>query len=236
MSNGVCSQFGNNIHISDVYNDGNAVHQHWFDLPLLNLRANTGDVLVAWVNLDPDNPPDEIMLQWMVTENVGLGAHIWEHRAYWGANNIAWGTDGSTNRFYVGPLPSAGAWVRLEVPAAAVGLEGKIIQGMAFSLHGGRAAWDQAGKFIPDMDGNGLPDSWEIQNFGHIGVDPNGDPDHDGLSNLQEYLAGSDPRSRISIAWLYITIPPVAINLPGSGSASSPNSPPSSSANSMGSV
>ena len=43
------------------------------------------------------------------------------------------------------------------------------------------------------LDANGLPIAWELQNFGHTGVDPNADPDHDGMSNLQEYLAGTDP-------------------------------------------
>jgi hypothetical protein len=43
------------------------------------------------------------------------------------------------------------------------------------------------------LDGNGLPIAWELQNFGQTGVDPNADPDHDGVSNLQEYLAGTDP-------------------------------------------
>src|SRR5215475_4962701 len=46
----------------------------------------------------------------------------------------------------MGPLPAAGGWVRLEVPASAVGLEGKTLNGMAFTLYGGRANWDKAGK------------------------------------------------------------------------------------------
>jgi Bacterial TSP3 repeat/Alpha/beta hydrolase of unknown function (DUF900) len=44
-----------------------------------------------------------------------------------------------------------------------------------------------------DTDGNGLPDQWEITNFGHIGVDPNADPDGDGFTNLQEYQNGTNP-------------------------------------------
>jgi len=46
----------------------------------------------------------------------------------------------------MGPLPPAGGWARLEVPAAAVGLENTVVDGMAFMLYGGQATWDYAGK------------------------------------------------------------------------------------------
>ncbi len=46
---------------------------------------------------------------------------------------------------------------------------------------------------LTDSDGNGLPDPWELTYFGHIGVDPNADPDKDGLSNLAEYRGGTNP-------------------------------------------
>jgi hypothetical protein len=45
------------------------------------------------------------------------------------------------------------------------------------------------------LDSSGLPIAWELQNFGVTGVDPNADPDHDGQSNMQEYLAGTDPNN-----------------------------------------
>jgi hypothetical protein len=44
-----------------------------------------------------------------------------------------------------------------------------------------------------DPDGSGLPVIWEQIYFGGTGVDPNADPDNDGLSNLQEYQYHTNP-------------------------------------------
>jgi hypothetical protein len=109
-------------------------HQHYFFNASSTLSVVAGDTLFAYVYLDPANPPSQVMLQW----NEPNGS--WNHRAYWGANTISWsGT-------FMGPLPPLGQWVRLEVPASQVGLEGRVIDSMAFTLYGGRATWDRAGK------------------------------------------------------------------------------------------
>jgi RHS repeat-associated protein len=117
---------------------GGMIHQHFFDGATNTLNVNAGDMLYTWAWLDPANMPQQLMLQW----NDGS----WDHRAYWGANNIPWGVDGTASRKYMGGLPAGGGWVKLEVPASAVGLEGRAVKGMAFTLYGGRAAWDKAGK------------------------------------------------------------------------------------------
>jgi subtilisin family serine protease len=50
-----------------------------------------------------------------------------------------------------------------------------------------------------DTDGNGLPDWWELKYFGHLtGTDPNADPDQDGMSNLAEWVAGTNPTNAAS--------------------------------------
>jgi hypothetical protein len=40
---------------------------------------------------------------------------------------------------------------------------------------------------------NNAWDAWQLKYFGHLGVDPNADPDHDGMTNGEEFLAGTDP-------------------------------------------
>ena len=124
------------------------MHQHYFTNASETLAISTGDFLYAWVYLDPLNPPSEVMLQW----NDGN----WEHRAYWGANQLTWGTDGTNSRRYMGPLPATDQWVRLQVPASAVGLEGHTLNGMAFSLFGGKATWDDAGKSGPQCSDSSI--------------------------------------------------------------------------------
>jgi len=52
-----------------------------------------------------------------------------------------------------------------------------------------------------DLDADGLPDCWEIEYFGSIyAYGPNDDPDADGFTNMQEYLAGTDPTAPNSVA------------------------------------
>src|SRR5437868_4918857 len=70
----------------------------------------------------------------------------WYPRAFWAATILSSATKGTATRRYMGPLPAAGQWVRLEVPASQVALEGRTLNGMAFSQFDGRATWDYAGK------------------------------------------------------------------------------------------
>jgi hypothetical protein len=103
------------------------------------LVVGEGDVLFAHVYLDPKQPPREVMLQW----HTAAG---WSHRAYWGANAIDWGKDGTPERLGMGGLPAAGRWVRLEVPVERLKLApGTVIDGWAFTQHGGSLHWDAAG-------------------------------------------------------------------------------------------
>jgi len=124
------------------------VHQHRFEDATGTLVVAAGDRLYAWVCLDPDNVPSTLMFQWRSGD--------WEHRAYWGEDLIDEGEDGAASRRRMGDLPAAGEWQRLEVLAADVGLEGDAVNGMAFTLFGGRAAYAAAGK----ADASGVEQEW----------------------------------------------------------------------------
>lgn len=50
-----------------------------------------------------------------------------------------------------------------------------------------------------ETHGDGLPAWWKWQHFGTLDVDPDADPDGDGLTNLEEYLASTDPNTHNSL-------------------------------------
>lgn len=117
----------------------------------LFLGVETGAVVTAdtrfyaWVYLDPEQPPQAVMLQF----NDGN----WEHRKVWGNDAIAYGRRPESHAAYQrsGDLPPAGLWVRLEATAAEVGLApGAKIAGMAFTQFGGVAYWSGAGLLSSD--------------------------------------------------------------------------------------
>jgi hypothetical protein len=89
--------------------------------------------------LDPAGPPEAIMIQF----HTGG----WKHRAVWGnGDKIGFGKPGTIERVDMGALPKSGEWVRLEVPAAKLGLKaGMKVDGYAFTQFGGTVAWDRLG-------------------------------------------------------------------------------------------
>ncbi|MBX3442466.1 MAG: PSD1 domain-containing protein [Planctomyces sp.] len=118
--------------------EGSGVTQHFFTGASSPLVINEGDRLFAYVYVDPQNPPKTVMLQF----NDGT----WEHRAFWGEDAIPFGAGDTDGHRHLGPLPTAGEWVRLEVEAAHVGLKpGAALNGWAFTQYDGLCYWDQAG-------------------------------------------------------------------------------------------
>jgi hypothetical protein len=116
---------------------GPGARQQHFKQAVGGPAVQAGDRLFAHVWLDPDSPPRSLLLQWRSGD--------WNHRAFWGERGTWPGTAGTASLLPRGPLPEAGGWVRLEVPAADLELEGKVLDGFAFAILDGGALWDCPG-------------------------------------------------------------------------------------------
>jgi hypothetical protein len=57
-----------------------------------------------------------------------------------------------------------------------------------------------------DTDGDGLLDSWEIEHFSGLGIEPGGDEDGDGDTNLDEFEEETDPNDFFNGASATITV------------------------------
>jgi hypothetical protein len=59
------------------------MHQSYFYNAMNVLTPIAGDKLYTWIVIDPNDPPQEVMLQWLTTDGMG-----WDHRAFWGKRLI----------------------------------------------------------------------------------------------------------------------------------------------------
>ncbi len=137
---------------------------------------------VGWINVGSGSPANGIRYQNLTAADFGVNNDgLGNLRGYaWGAN-IGWLNFENTG-------------------APKINIKTGKFSGYVWSANCGwislsnAFAYVQTDHILPGpLDVNGLPIPWEKANFGTTGVDPNGDPDHDGQSNLAEYLAGTDP-------------------------------------------
>ena len=162
---------------------GEGIVQHFFHQAPKTVTLNEGDRFYTHVWLDPDNPPETIMLQFNRNGS-------WDHRPYWGADKISFGGIGNHNDGHrpFGELPPTGEWVRLDVDPARVGLKpGDAIEGMAFTQFGGLVYWDNSGLHMTNplasQHGIGL----EVQQ--HLGVAVDERPAKASAQLQQHFLA-----------------------------------------------
>ncbi len=122
-----------------VYRKANGIAQDYYQQGAAAIEVPENGVVFAYCYLEPDNPPDTIMLQFHTKG--------WSHRAVWGAaDKIPWGKPGTAEKVDMGKLPATGKWVRLEVDAKKMGLPaGAKVTGYAFTQHGGAMYWDRLG-------------------------------------------------------------------------------------------
>ena len=116
---------------------GKEVTQDYYEGGAAPVMVPPGARFTLSVFIDPAEAPRAVMIQF---HRGG-----WEHRALWGDDQAipGWGKPGTGERFVAGPLPTAGQWTELAVPAEKLGLNaGDLVTGIAFTVHGGAAMFD----------------------------------------------------------------------------------------------
>ncbi|MDA0839247.1 MAG: hypothetical protein O2857_15875 [Planctomycetota bacterium] len=131
-------------------------------------RAYWGQADMVRFRSDADYPADQKPPKpwpaWMVVESPPQSINgASERGAYYfevlgGAACKA--VDGQPGMKRMGEMPQSGEWITVRIPAAAVGLAGQKLDGLAFSVDGGKVSWGRTslssagGEEVPLIDGS----------------------------------------------------------------------------------
>jgi hypothetical protein len=142
---------------------------------------------VGWLNLGNGSPTNGIRYQ-----NLDAGDFGVNHDGLGNLRGYAWGAN-------IG-------WLDFEdTGAPTVDLRTGKMSGYVYSANCGWLSLSNAFAYVQTdtlspgpLAPDGLPLAWLLSNFGTTNVNANADPDGDGMSNLQEYLAGTNPNDAAS--------------------------------------
>jgi hypothetical protein len=147
--------------------------------------ANAG-----WINLGSGSPTNGIRYRNLAAADFGVN-----HDGLGNLSGFAYGANigwiNFTNRDAFGA----------PFPGPKVDLFTGRLSGFAWSANCGWISLSNLFAFLQtdslrrgiDSDGDGLPDNWELEHAGNLTALGSGDADHDGISDLSEYLADTDP-------------------------------------------
>jgi len=108
------------------------------------------------------------------------------------------------------PVPNSVSWVAAPAVSADGGTAG-FLNWDAGLVSNDRNRTPDAFAAALDSDGDGIPDAWMFKYFGHPtgqAADlsrPQDDADADGMSNFQEFIAGTDPTNSASVLRIQIS-------------------------------
>lgn len=139
---------------------------------------------VGWIHLGSNSPTNGIQYQNVSATDYGVN-----HDGLGNLRGYAYGAN-------IG-------WISFETNGAPrIDLKTGQLSGSVYSANCGWISLSNAVGYVQtdtiapgaDTDGDGIADAWEQQRFGNLTTaDATSDTDHDGQSDLQEYLADTNP-------------------------------------------
>jgi hypothetical protein len=110
------------------------LQSHGFMADTVKLTVN--EMLTQQVWLDPQDPPQGIMLSFKLADGKEVGV-------YWEGEEEVFTPGEDEEVWYYGLLPELGTWTPLEVLIEDLGLEEQDVAGVSFITFDGRALWDK---------------------------------------------------------------------------------------------
>jgi hypothetical protein len=100
------------------------------------VKLSVNQMLTQQVWLDPQDPPQGIMLRFKLADGKEVGV-------YWEGEEEVFTPGEDEEVWYYGLLPELGTWTPLEVLIEDLGLEEQEVVGVSFVTFDGRALWDK---------------------------------------------------------------------------------------------